>query len=359
MLYKLLYFFHTEISALNVFRYITFRTILSALTAMVICILFGKWAISKLKELQVGQHIRMSGPKTHMPKAGTPTMGGVLILTSVTAACLAWGDMQNIYVWIIIFVAISFGAIGFLDDYIKKVKKSSDGLGAKSKLALQTMAALFVAVIFYIQPNFDSKLTIPFFKDMSVDLGLLYIPFIVFIIVGTSNAVNLTDGLDGLAITPFIVAVSCYVIFSYIAGNIKIAGYLQLPYVFGAGETAVVCGALAGAGLGFLWFNGPPAEIFMGDVGSLSLGAMLGSIAVITKQEIILAVVGGLFVVEAMSVIIQVIFFKLTGGKRVFRMAPIHHHFEEKGWVETKVVIRFWIIAIVLALLAMSSLKLR
>ena len=359
MLYKLLYFFHTEISALNVFRYITFRTILSTLTAMVLCIFLGKWAISKLKELQIGQYIRKAGPKSHVPKAGTPTMGGILILISVLSACLIWGDIQNIYVWIIIFVAASFGAIGFLDDYIKKVKKSSDGLGAKSKFALQTMAALFIAVVFYFQSNFDTRLIIPFFKDLSIDLGLLYIPFIVFIIVGTSNAVNLTDGLDGLAITPFIVAISCYVIFSYIAGHTKIAAYLQVPYVLGAGEAAVVCGALAGAGLGFLWFNGPPAEVFMGDVGSLSLGAILGTVAVITKQELILAIVGGLFVVEALSVIIQVIFFKLTGGKRVFRMAPIHHHFEEKGWVETKVVIRFWIIAIVLALLAMSSLKLR
>ena len=359
MLYKLLHFFHTEISALNVFRYITFRAILSILTAMIICIFLGKWAIPKLKELQIGQHIRKYAPKSHIPKEGTPTMGGILILISVIVTCLAWGDVQNIYVWIAIFVAVSFGAIGFLDDYIKKVKKSNDGLGVKSKLALQTMAALFVAVILYIQPSFSTKLTIPFFKSLSIDLGLLYIPFIVLIIVGTSNAVNLTDGLDGLAIAPFIVAISCYVVFSYIAGHIKIAGYLQVPYVLGAGEIAVLCAALAGAGLGFLWFNGPPAEVFMGDVGSLSLGAVLGTIAVITKQEIILLVVGGLFVVEALSVIIQVLFFKLTKGKRIFKMAPIHHHFEEKGWVETKVVIRFWIIAIVLALLAMSSLKLR
>ncbi len=359
MLYKLFYFFHADFSLLNVFRYITFRTILSTLTGLLICFIFGGMVINRLRHMQVRQYIRDDGPPNHKSKEGTPTMGGCLILPAVILSTIFWAELKNLYVWIVMFVMVSFGGIGFVDDYLKITRKSSQGLSVSSKFCLQIFAALIVAVTLYIYPGFDSHLNLPFFKGVSPDLGLGYILLVVFIIVGASNAVNLTDGLDGLAISPLIVAFGCYLIFSYISGHSKIAAYLQIPFVSGAGEVCVLCGGLVGAGLGFLWYNSYPAEIFMGDVGSIPLGAVLGTVAVITKQEVVLALVGGLFVFEAFSVIFQVAYFKLTGGQRIFRMAPIHHHFELKGWPEPKVIIRFWIISIILALFAISTLKLR
>jgi phospho-N-acetylmuramoyl-pentapeptide-transferase len=359
MLYKLIYIFHQDLSWLNVFRYITFRTILSALSSLAIVLFFGRWGIERLRAMQVGQFIREDGPPDHKGKAGTPTMGGCLILPVVVLATILWTDPVNTYIWLVLVVLLGFGGIGFVDDYVKRVRKSSEGLSARAKFGLQFLVATVVAVCLYTYPGFDSHLMVPFFKHLQPDLGPWYVLFAVFIIVGASNAVNLTDGLDGLAIGPIIVSFSCYLVFAYLAGHVKIAGYLQIPYVAGAGELSVLCGTVAGAGLGFLWYNAYPAEVFMGDVGSLPLGAVLGTVAVITKQEIVLVLVGGLFVVEALSVIFQVGYFKLTEGRRIFRMAPIHHHFELKGWPESKVTVRFWIIAVILALLAFSTLKLR
>ena len=359
MLYKLIYFFHTDLSWLNVFRYITFRTILATLSSLVLIFIFGSWVIQKLRTMQVGQIIREDGPPNHKDKAGTPTMGGCLILPIIMASTLLWADMGNIYVWLILFVIFSYGLIGFADDYLKMARKNSKGLSMKAKFTLQVLVALVVAIILDLYPGFDSLLNVPFFKNVTPDLDWMYIPLVVFIIVGSSNAVNLTDGLDGLAIGPIVVAFTSYLIFSYLSGHVKIATYLQIPYVAGTGELSVLCGAVVGAGLGFLWYNAYPAEVFMGDVGSLPLGAVLGTVAVITKQELILILVGGLFVVETLSVIFQVVYFRLTGGQRIFRMAPIHHHFELKGWAESKVTVRFWIIAIILALLSVSTLKLR
>jgi phospho-N-acetylmuramoyl-pentapeptide-transferase len=359
MLYHLLYPLHTTFSVLNVFRYITFRTIYASLTAFFICFLLGPWMIRKLGAMQVGQYIRDDGPKTHLDKAGTPTMGGTLIIISITVSILLWSDLTNYFVWIVLFVIIGNGTIGFIDDYLMQVKKQSKGLTVRKKLALQVIVALVTSFLVYATPDFSTQVTIPFFKNISPDFGWGYVIFATFVIVGASNAVNLTDGLDGLAIGPMIIAASTYMIFAYVAGHARIADYLQINQVIGCGELAIFCGALAGSGLGFLWFNAYPAQIFMGDVGSLALGASLGTIAVITKQEILLALVGGLFVMEALSVIFQVGFYKMTHGKRIFRMAPLHHHFELKGWPEPKVIVRFWIIAIALALLAMSTLKLR
>ena len=359
MIYYFLYPLHTSISAFNVFRYITFRTIYASLTAFVICFLLGPWVIRKLSYMQVGQYIREDGPQTHLQKAGTPTMGGTLIILAVTVATLLWADPANVFVWIVLLVLLGFGAVGFMDDYLMQVKKRSKGLTAKGKLILQTVLALLTGYLLVMSPDFTTQVTMPFFKRVSPELGWWYVPFAAFVIVGASNAVNLTDGLDGLAIGPTIIAAVTYMIFAYVAGHVKIADYLQINYVAGSGEISVFCGALAGAGLGFLWFNAYPAQVFMGDVGSLSLGGSLGTVAVITKQEILLVLVGGLFVIEALSVIFQVGFFKMTKGKRIFRMAPLHHHFELKGWPEPKVIVRFWIIAIALALVSMSTLKLR
>ena len=359
MLYKLIYFFHTEISSLNVFRYITFRTILATLFALILLFACGDWVIRKLRAMQVGQHIRDDGPANHKGKAGTPTMGGCLLLPVVLVTTLLWADLNNLYVWLVLFVLCSFGAIGFVDDYLKTVRKSSKGLSGKAKFTLQVLAALAVAVSLYFSPGFDSELNLPFFKNISPNLGAFYIVVTVFVIVGASNAVNLTDGLDGLAMGPILIAFSSYLVFSYLSGHARIANYLGIPYVAGTGELSVLCGAVVGAGLGFLWYNAHPADLFMGDVGSLPLGAVLGTVAVMTKQEIVLILVGGIFVVETLSVIFQVAYFKMTGGKRIFRMAPLHHHFELKGWPESKVTVRFWIIAIVLALLSFSTLKIR
>jgi phospho-N-acetylmuramoyl-pentapeptide-transferase len=359
MLYHLLYPLHTTLSVFNVFRYITFRTIYASLTAFFICFLLGPWIIRKLSGLQVGQYIRDDGPQSHLSKAGTPTMGGLLIVFSIVTSVLLWSDLTNYFTWIVLFVIIGYGLIGFIDDYLMQIKKRNKGLNVRNKLMLQFGLALIAGYLVYASPDFSTQVTIPIFKKLSPDLGWGYIVFAAFVIVGASNAVNLTDGLDGLAIGPVIIAATTYMIFAYVAGHIKIANYLQINYVVGSGEVAILCGTLAGAGMGFLWFNAYPAQIFMGDVGSLSLGAGLGTIAVITKQEILLVLVGGLFVVEALSVIFQVGFFKMTSGRRIFRMAPLHHHFELKGWPEPKVIVRFWIIAIALALLAMSTLKLR
>ena len=359
MIYHLLYPLHTTISAFNVFRYITFRTIYASLTAFLICFIFGPWVIRKLQYMQVGQYIREDGPQTHHQKAGTPTMGGALIIFSVALSTLLWADLSNFFIWIVLLVLIGFGAIGFIDDYLMQVKKRSKGLTGRGKIVLQTLLALLTGYLVILSPDFTTQVTVPFFKQIAPDLGWWYIPFAAFVIVGASNAVNLTDGLDGLAIGPVIIAAVTYMIFAYVSGHVKIANYLQINYVSRSGEIAVFCGALAGAGLGFLWFNAYPAQVFMGDVGSLSLGGSLGTVAVITKQEILLVLVGGLFVMEALSVIFQVGFFKMTKGKRIFRMAPLHHHFELKGWPEPKVIVRFWIIAIALALISMSTLKLR
>ena len=359
MLYKLIYLFQTDISWLNVFRYITFRTILTTLTSLVIFFILGVWAIKRLRAMQVGQYVRDDGPPNHLNKVGTPTMGGCLLLPVIMASTLFWAEPKNVFVWLVMFVIVCFGLIGFVDDYLKTIRKSSHGLSIKSKFTLQVLAALVVAIVLHLYPGFDSHLNVPFFKTITPDLGWVYIPMAIFIIVGASNAVNLTDGLDGLAIGPIIVAFSTYLIFAYLSGNVKTASYLQIPYVAGSGELTVLCGAVLGASLGFLWYNAYPAELFMGDVGSLPLGAVLGTVAVITKQELVLIVVGGIFVFETISVILQVAYFKMTGGQRIFRMAPIHHHFELKGWPESKVTVRFWIIAIILALLSMGTLKLR
>ena len=359
MLYHFLYPLKSVFGGFNVFRYITFRSIFAVLTALMISLVIGPWCIKKLKELQISQFIREDGPQSHHSKAGTPTRGGLMILFAMLTSTLLWADLTNYYVWIMIFVALGFGFIGFLDDYLKVIKKQNRGLTGRAKLLWQAAVAFIVALWFFCYPGFKTTLTIPFFKELQPDLSWGFIPLAVFIIIGTANAVNLTDGLDGLAIGPMTIAAAFYLIFAYLAGNARIAAYLQIPYVRGAGEIAVFLGALVGAGIGFLWFNAYPAQVFMGDVGALALGGVLGSVAIATKQEVLLIMVGGLFVVEALSVIMQVGFFKMTNGKRIFRMAPIHHHFELKGWPEPKVIVRFWIIAIVLGLLSLSALKLR
>lgn len=359
MIYHLLYPLHTTFSFFNVFRYITFRTIFASITALLICLVVGPWLIRKLQSLQIDQQIREDGPQSHLVKKGTPTMGGVLIIFAVVISTLLWANFSVKYVWLILLVTVGYGLIGFVDDYRKLTGKNSKGISGKTRLAAEILIAVFVSMILYLKPGFNSQITIPFFKTVLPNLGWGYVLLSTFIIVGAANAVNLTDGLDGLAIGPAIICFATYVLFAYLAGNVKVASYLQITYVSGAGELAVFCGALVGAALGFLWFNAYPAEVFMGDVGSLSLGGALGMMAIITKQEILLAIVGGIFVVETFSVIFQVGYFKLTGGKRIFRMAPLHHHFELKGWAEPKVIVRFWVISILLALMAISTLKLR
>jgi phospho-N-acetylmuramoyl-pentapeptide-transferase len=359
MLYEFLYPYHVDFSFLNIFRYITFRTIYGGLTAFLICFLFGPFVIRKLSQMQIGQIIQTDGPQSHLSKTGTPTMGGILILASIFFTTVIWGNLTNHYVNILLLALVLFGFIGLVDDYLMQIKKRNMGFTAKSKFFLQVLFAMIISYLIYKCPDFDSTLTIPFFKDLSPDLGLWYIPFASLVIVGTSNAVNLTDGLDGLAIGPYIVASVTYMFFAYVAGHTQIADYLHVRHIASAGEITVVCGILAGAGLGFLWFNAHPAQIFMGDSGSIPLGAILGTIAVVTKQEILLLIVGGLFVIEALSVIIQVSYYKLSKGKRIFRMAPLHHHFELKGWHESKVIVRFWIISITLALISLSTLKIR
>ncbi len=357
MLYHLLYPLHTEYSVLHVFRYITFRTIYATITALLISFLLGPWLIATLQRLQIGQSIRKVGPESHFVKEGTPTMGGALILLAIILPTLLWADLTNLYIWVTLLVISGYGAIGFIDDYLKVVRKNSDGISARQKMFWQIVIALIAMVLLH-NSGFDTRLTFPFFKNVNPDLGLFYIPFAILVIVGASNAVNLTDGLDGLAIGPMIIASATFLLLAYLVGNAKLSSYLQITGIQGAGELAILCGAMVGAGLGFLWFNAYPAQVFMGDVGSLSLGGALGIIAVITKNEFVLVIVGGIFVIEALSVIVQVISFRYW-GRRVFRMAPIHHHFELKGWAEPKIIVRFWIISIVLALIALSTLKLR
>jgi len=359
MLYHLLYPLHTVFSILNVFRYITFRTIYAVITAMLISMIVAPWFIRKVKQFQIRQYIREDGPASHHAKAGTPTMGGVFIILSVFGSILLWSDLTSVYVWVVVFVGLSFGLIGFADDFIKIRRRQNKGLSGRNKLILQFAVALAVGIFLYYYAEYDTKLVLPFFKGVQVDLGPAYILLVMLVIVGASNAVNLTDGLDGLAIGPYLIAISTYLILAYLSGHAKIAAYLQIPYVAGAAETTVVCGALVGASIGFLWFNSYPAQVFMGDVGSLSLGAVLGTIALLVKHELLLILIGGIFVMEAVSVIMQVGFFKATGGKRIFRMAPLHHHFELKGWPEPKIIVRFWIIAGLLSLIAISTLKLR
>lgn len=361
MLYHLLYPLADDFAIFNLFRYITFRTGGAIVTALIICFVIGpamiKWLKKKQKE---GQPIREDGPEGHFKKAGTPTMGGLMILISAGISVLLWTDLSNPYIWIVGSVILSFGFIGLADDYTKLTNRSHHGISGKVRLLLEGTVA-FLAVAAYL--NFTSDeistgLAIPFIKDYLFPLGILFIPFAILVIVGASNAVNLTDGLDGLAIVPVMIAASCFGLIAYLVGNAVFSDYLAIQFVPGTGELAIICGALIGAGMGFLWFNAPPAMVFMGDTGSLSMGAGLGTIAVIVKHELVLAVIGGLFVFETLSVVIQVVSFKLT-GKRVFKMAPIHHHFEKKGWSEPTVVIRFWIIAVILALVGLSTLKLR
>ncbi len=359
MLYHLLYPLHTAYSFLNVFRYITFRVIYATLTALIISLVLGPWLIKKLSSNKISQPIRKNGPSSHLDKEGTPTMGGTLILFAVSFSALLWADLTNFYLWLALLVTFGFGLIGFIDDYIKLIKGNSRGLRWQYKFGSQVIIAMVVGILLYFHPQFSTQLTFPFFKNMAPDLGYFYILFAVFVIVGASNAVNLTDGLDGLAIGPVMIASATYLLFAYMAGHIKIANYLQIFYISGAGELSIFCGAILGAGMGFLWYNAYPAQIFMGDVGSLPLGGALGAIAIITKQEILLVLVGGVFVMETLSVIFQVLYFKLTKGKRIFRMAPLHHHFELKGWAEPKIIVRFWIVSIFLALFAISTLKLR
>jgi phospho-N-acetylmuramoyl-pentapeptide-transferase len=359
MLYHLLYPLHTELSFLNVFRYITFRTIYAGLTAFLIVFFFGPLIIQMLRNLQIGQYIREEGPQNHAGKAGTPTMGGVLIIAAFLISTLLWADLGNYFVWVVLTVTVAFCGIGFRDDYLKQVRKQNEGLNARGKFVLQILMATLVGIMVYTSPDFDTHVTLPLLKHISPDLGIGYILFTIVTIVGASNAVNLTDGLDGLAIGSMIIASVTYMVFAYVAGHIIIANYLQIQFVPGCGELTVICGAMAGAGLGFLWFNAHPAQIFMGDTGSLPLGAWLGTIAIISKQEILLIVVGGLFVIETLSVIVQVGYFKMTKGRRFFKMAPLHHHFELKGWPESKVIVRFWIFAILMALISLSTLKLR
>jgi phospho-N-acetylmuramoyl-pentapeptide-transferase len=361
MLYLLLYPLRELVPAFNVFRYITFRVAAAIVTALVLSWLLGPWFIRQLRRLSVGQNIRDVGPQAHQVKAGTPTMGGLLILFATLVPTLLWMDLKNVYVWLVILVTAAFGGIGFADDYLKVRNRRNLGLTAKAKFWLQVLAALAFGVALLVLPaesGFNPTVTFPFIKRLVLHLGYFYILFVAFVLIGSSNAVNLTDGLDGLAIGATSVAAATYAIFTYIAGNAIIARYLQLAWVPGVGEVAVFCGAMVGAGIGFLWFNSHPAEVFMGDVGSLSLGAAIGSVAILAKQEILLVLVGGLFVMEALSVIIQVASFKLR-GKRVFRMSPLHHHFELSGWAEPKVIVRFWILSILFALLSLSTLKLR
>jgi phospho-N-acetylmuramoyl-pentapeptide-transferase len=361
MLLELFQWLGKDIRALNVFNYITLRTVMAALTALSISFIIGPWMIRKLTSLKIGQSVRNDGPQTHLVKAGTPTMGGALILVSVAITTLLWGDLENRYVWACLVTTIGFGVIGWIDDYRKVVHKNSKGLPAKYKFFWQTViAALALSYIAY-RANLPQQtdLIVPFFKTVAIPLGTIgFIALGWVTIVGFSNAVNLTDGLDGLAIMPTVMVASALAIFAYVAGNKVFATYLGVPHIAGAGELAIFCGAIAGAGLAFLWFNAYPAEVFMGDVGALALGGALGLIAVVCRQEIVLVIMGGVFVVETLSVMIQVASFKLT-GKRVFRMAPLHHHYELKGWKENQVVVRFWIITMMLVLFGLSTLKLR
>ena len=360
MLYHLLYPLRDAFSGFNVFRYITFRSAGAVLTALLVSFLLGPSMIAWLRRLKVGQQVRVDGPQTHLTKQGTPTMGGLLIIASLATSVLLWSDLTNKYVWVVLFATLAFGGIGFWDDYLKVVKKHSTGLRAFQKFGLQIAASLAIGVYLYkFSGDHEATfLSVPFMKSLFLDLGWFYVPFVAVVIVGSSNAVNLTDGLDGLAIGLVGIAATANAVIVYLGGNKIIADYLKILYISGSGELVIFCGAMLGASLGFLWYNTHPAEVFMGDVGSLSLGGALGTLAVVTKHELILVIVGGIFVMETFSVIMQVASYKLT-GKRLFKMAPIHHHFEQIGWPESKVIVRFWIIGIILALISIGSLKLR
>ena len=360
MLYYLLYPLRDKFVGFNVFRYITFRSAGAVLTALIVTFLLGPAVIAWLRRLKVGQQVRNDGPQTHLTKQGTPTMGGLLILAALVSSIILWSDLTNKYVWVVLFATLAFGGIGFWDDYLKVVKKRSTGLRAFQKFGLQIMASLAIAFFLYFDKNdpYSTILSLPFMKQLFLDLGWFYVPFVVIVIVGSSNAVNLTDGLDGLAIGLVGIASTANAVIVYLGGNRIIANYLNILYIPGSGELATFCGAMLGASLGFLWYNAHPAEVFMGDVGSLSLGGALGTLAVVTKHELILIIVGGIFVAETVSVMLQVASYKLT-GKRIFKMAPIHHHFEQIGWPESKVIVRFWVVGIILALVSIGSLKLR
>ncbi|MCK5896754.1 MAG: phospho-N-acetylmuramoyl-pentapeptide-transferase [Cocleimonas sp.] len=347
-------------SFFNVFQYITLRSILAVLTALGISLVLGPLMIRRLTELKIGQSIRDDGPQSHLAKAGTPTMGGALILLAIAVSTLLWGDLSNHYIWVVLFVTMGSGLVGGIDDYIKLKYGNSKGLSAKWKYLSLSLVAFIAATVLFITARSEVETTLffPVFKDWFWDMGWLFIPWTYLVIVGSSNAVNLTDGLDGLAIMPTIMVAAALGIFAYLTGNLVFSGYLGIPYVHNVGEITIFCGTIFGAGLGFLWFNSYPAQVFMGDVGALALGAALGVVAVIVRQEIVLAIMGGIFVMEAVSVILQVASFKMT-GRRIFRMAPIHHHFELKGWAEPKVIVRFWIITIVLVLIGLATLKVR
>ncbi len=361
MLYNLLVPFADDFIIFNLFRYITFRTGCAIMTALLICFLIAPAMIRWLKKQQAGaSNIREHLEDAHIAKAGTPTMGGLMILISVTVSTLLWADLTNIFVWLAILVMVGYGMIGFADDYLKLTKKNSKGLPGRLKLLFQLVIGLVatIGIMAVLPVQMNSHIAIPFFKDFMINLWWFFVPWAVIVMIGASNAVNLTDGLDGLAIVPVAIAAACFGLIAYLVGNAIYATYLHIPYVPGTGELAILCGALVGAAMGFLWYNAPPAMVFMGDTGSLAMGGVLGAMAVMTKHELVLAIIGGLFVLETVSVIVQVVSFKLT-GKRVFAMAPLHHHFEKKGWSEPTIVIRFWIIAVILALIGLATLKLR
>lgn len=362
MLYNLLFPLASEFPIFNVFKYLTFRTGGAIITALLFSFIIGPKFIRWLKRIQKeGQPIRLDGPESHLvTKKGTPTMGGVLILTALAFSTLLWSDLSNPYVWLVLIVTLGFGGLGAIDDYMKLTKRTHHGLPGRVKFGLQTLLTVFATywVVQLSEPEISTAVAIPMLKSSFIMMGWLFLPWSVLVVVGASNAVNLTDGLDGLAIVPAMIAATCFGLIAYLVGNHVFAAYLQLNYIAGAGEIAILCGAMLGAGLGFLWYNAPPAMVFMGDTGSLAVGGMLGMISVITKHELVLILIGGLFVIETVSVVMQVVYFKWT-GKRIFLMAPIHHHFEKKGWAEQTIVIRFWIIAAVLALIGLSTLKLR
>ncbi len=347
-------------SGFSVFQYLTLRTILGVITAFLISLLVGPKMIKWLSQYQIGQTVRDDGPETHLVKAGTPTMGGALILVAIAIATLLWGDLENRYVWVVLLTTLAFGVIGWVDDYKKLVKKDPKGLVARWKYFWQSAVAIVVAVYLYQTATLpvETQLIIPFFKEVAISMGVFFIVFTYFVVVGTSNAVNLTDGLDGLAILPTVLVAGALALMAYLSGHIKFAEYLSIPYIAGVGEIAIFCGAICGSGLGFLWFNTYPAQVFMGDVGALALGAALGISAVLIRQEIVLFIMGGVFVMETVSVILQVGSYKLT-GKRIFNMAPLHHHYELKGWPEPRVIVRFWIITVVLVLIGLATLKVR
>lgn len=361
MLYYLAQQWQDSIGFLRLFNYLTFRSVLGILTALVFCFAVGPWMIERLYKFKFGQPVRDDGPQTHLKKTGTPTMGGVLILVAISVSTLLWGNLANRFVWFALLVTLAFGVVGFVDDYIKIKHKNPKGLPARQKYFWLSLAGFGVSTLIYLTAltPIETTLIVPFFKGIAIPLGVLFIPWAYLVIVGASNAVNLTDGLDGLAIMPTVLVASALAVFAYVSGNVKMAEYLGIPYISGVGELAIFCTAIAGAGLGFLWFNAYPAQVFMGDVGALALGAALGVVAVLVRQELVLAIMGGVFVAETLSVALQVAYFKYSGGKRIFRMAPLHHHYELKGWPEPKIIVRFWIVTLILVLIGLSTLKIR